>query len=544
MVIGSLFLVGGHDQRAGHAVYGPALLQGHPDPRAGDLAGAALAAQLADDLDGVHPGRVAAVTVGEQAAVGVRGHRPAQAQVSFLDVVGPLPQLAEAHLLQVADGGDGEAVVQAGHVDLVAGDPGHAERPVGRLAHGLALVREPGVVDGRVEVGVVSLGAAQDPDRLLAAVDGPLGRGDHDGVAAVVVDRAVQQVQRLAHVPGGEHVLDGDLTLAAHHRVGVEGGVVAGEHGDFGQVGVGDVELVHVPPGPHRVPRGHVAARGGEAPVVRYSGRADLRGSRAARAGPVARAAEEQDRDVGQAGRDGRRGLGQLARGAADLDQAERALAELFGPELVRGGAGDVIRHRHRQQAVDVGSGQPGVVQGTANRLELERERSPFGQFALLCGVDADDGRLPFREYHLYPLTTSSASTALATLPSTRIGLMSTDSTSGISSASAPRPVIARAIAAAWASDRPRLAVRSRPPAILATASCAWRRLNGARSRTVPPTISISTPPMPTATTGPNTGSRCSPQEISTEAGTISWTRTPSTLRSGLALLTESSISS
>jgi hypothetical protein len=51
---------------------------------------------------------------------------------------------------------------------------------------------------------------------------------------------------------------------------------------------------------------------------------------------------------------------------------------------VVSGGAGDVVRRRHRQQAVDVGSGQPGVVQGAANRLELERERGPFGKFALL----------------------------------------------------------------------------------------------------------------------------------------------------------------
>ena len=103
---------------------------------------------------------------------------------------------------------------------------------------------------------------------------------------------------------------------------------------------------------------------------------------------------------------------------------------------------------------------------------------------------------------------------------------------------------MAAATLAACAPDRPRLAVRSRPPAILATASSAIRWVNGGRSRTVPPTISISTPPMPAATTGPNTGSRCSPQEISTVAGTISWTRTPSILRSGFAVRMASSISS
>ena len=59
------------------------------------------------------------------------------------------------------------------------------------------------------------------------------------------------------------------------------------------------------------------------------------------------------------------------------------SVAEGIRHMVVRGGAGDVIRHRHRQQAVDVGSGQPGVVQGAANRLELERERGPFGKFAL-----------------------------------------------------------------------------------------------------------------------------------------------------------------
>ena len=67
-----------------------------------------------------------------------------------------------------------------------------------------------------------------------------------------------------------------------------------------------------------------------------------------------------------------------------------------------------------------------------------------------------------------------------------------------------------------------------------ATACSAIRWVNGGRSMTAPPTISISTPPMPTTIMGPNTGSRCRPQEISTEAGTISWTRTPSSCMLGV----------
>src|SRR6266487_6065224 len=183
-----MFLVPRHDQGAGLAVHRHALGQADADPGVRDLALAALAAQLPDDLDRVHAGRVGAVAVGEQAVVGVARHRAAQPGVPAGEVTGPLPQLAEAHLLKVAQHGDGEAVVQAAHVDVVAGDPGDLERHVGGAPDGLAVLGEPRHVDGGVGVGVGGLGTAQYPDRRLAAVDGHVLRGDHYGVAAVVVD--------------------------------------------------------------------------------------------------------------------------------------------------------------------------------------------------------------------------------------------------------------------------------------------------------------------------------------------------------------------
>jgi hypothetical protein len=75
---------------------------------------------------------------------------------------------------------------------------------------------------------------------------------------------------------------------------------------------------------------------------------------------------------------------GDAGRNRADAPASPGSSTIAFPRPVVRGGAGDVVRRRHRQQAVDVGSGQPGVVQGAANRLELERERGPFGKFALL----------------------------------------------------------------------------------------------------------------------------------------------------------------
>src|SRR5215203_1789912 len=114
------FSVDAHDERARHAVDGPSLLQRHADAGIGDLTRTALAAELADDLDGVHARRITRVAVGEQTAVGVHRHLAAEAHMAFLDVVGALAELAEAHLLEVADRGDAEAVVDAGDVDVVA----------------------------------------------------------------------------------------------------------------------------------------------------------------------------------------------------------------------------------------------------------------------------------------------------------------------------------------------------------------------------------------------------------------------------------------
>ena len=47
---------------------------------------------------------------------------------------------------------------------------------------------------------------------------------------------------------------------------------------------------------------------------------------------------------------------------------------------------------------------QARVVEGALDGLELQRERGAVGELALLGGVDADDRRLPFGEWHFVSL--------------------------------------------------------------------------------------------------------------------------------------------
>src|SRR5579859_1144406 len=103
--------VDGQDQGAAAAVHRKTLLERDPDLRVRHLAVTAFAPQLADHFDHLKPRGVTAVAVGEQSAVGVGRHPAAQPGVALLDEVRALTDLAEAHLLEVADARDGEAVV-------------------------------------------------------------------------------------------------------------------------------------------------------------------------------------------------------------------------------------------------------------------------------------------------------------------------------------------------------------------------------------------------------------------------------------------------
>ena len=351
------------------------------------------------------------MAVRQEAAVGVGGHGAAEPGVALGEVGRALAQLAEAHLLQIPQHRHGEAVVQAGHVDVVAGHARLGEGQVGGLADGLALLGEPRVGDRRIDVGIGRLGAAEDPDRRLTAGPGHgLGRDD-DGVPAVVVDGAVQQVQRRGDHARAEHVVDGDLAAAAHDRVRVERRVVPVGNGDLGQVCPADPEVVHVALRPHGVPGRHVRPVDVVAPRAGPGRR--IRPGRAAGADLVPGLAPEQDHDVGHPGADRGRGLGQAAGRDAHLQVGQRALAELLGPEHVHRGGRAVRRRVQRDDAVDVAGRQAGVVERALDRLKLQRDRGARQQRpGLLGGVDADDSGLAGREWHAFFLPGSAGDPA------------------------------------------------------------------------------------------------------------------------------------
>ena len=100
---------------------------------------------------------------------------------------------------------------------------------------------------------------AEDHHRRLGEVPGTLQARHQHGAAAVGLQRAVQQVQRVDDHARLLVVLDGDGLL--HSGVGVQGRVPPGGDGDLRQVLAAGAELVHVALG-----RQGVAGRGREVP--------------------------------------------------------------------------------------------------------------------------------------------------------------------------------------------------------------------------------------------------------------------------------------
>ncbi len=90
---------------------------------------------------------------------------------------------------------------------------------------------------------------AEDVDGLLAAVGGPVGRGQQQRAATLAGHGAIKEVERVGHHAGGQHVLDGERSPAVVGRFGVDVAVVANGGGHRGQMlGQGPVHL-HVAPG-------------------------------------------------------------------------------------------------------------------------------------------------------------------------------------------------------------------------------------------------------------------------------------------------------
>ena len=134
-------------------------------------------AQLAHVLD--HHVEAVRVALAQMAAAGVVGPLAAEPDRAVAHVVAALALLAEAVVLELQHGGEGEGVVGAGEVDVLRPDPRVRPQDVLGVVAG----------DGRDRpVLVVHVGArlaaaadhAADQHRMLAAVAGALGRGDDD----------------------------------------------------------------------------------------------------------------------------------------------------------------------------------------------------------------------------------------------------------------------------------------------------------------------------------------------------------------------------
>ena len=80
----------------------------------------------------------------------------------------------------------------------------------------------------------MALGHAHDVDRRPLAGRAPLRRADHDGGAAIALQAAIQQPQRIGDHPRGLVVLD--VMGAVMHGIAVEDRVPARRHGDLRRV--------------------------------------------------------------------------------------------------------------------------------------------------------------------------------------------------------------------------------------------------------------------------------------------------------------------
>ena len=134
-------------------------------------------AQLAHVLDHhVHAVRVA---LAQMAAAGVVRPLAAQPDGAVADVVAALALLAEAVILELQHGGEGEGVVGAGDVDILRPDAGVRPQDVLGVVAGDRRDRAVLVVHVDARLAAAADHAA-DQRRLVPAVAGALGRGDDD----------------------------------------------------------------------------------------------------------------------------------------------------------------------------------------------------------------------------------------------------------------------------------------------------------------------------------------------------------------------------
>jgi hypothetical protein len=162
------------------------------------------------------------------------------------------------------------------------------------------------VAGHQLAVGGRALRRGGDQRRALAQVAGALGRGDDQRDAAVALLATVEEPQHRLDDPARRLViLERDRPLV-EPGVGIGRGVLAVDHRDTAEVGVGDAVLMHVAPGMNRDPRRGRQQPERSIPIEprRQHRRARHPRTAEAHAGALVERAIAHD-DVGNAGRDG-----------------------------------------------------------------------------------------------------------------------------------------------------------------------------------------------------------------------------------------------
>ena len=173
------------------------------------------------------------MALAEQPAMGVDRQLAAQPDAAVHHERPALALLAEAQDLELAHHGEGEAVVDLGDVDVLRPDAGHRE-----AALGAAFTRPKSRRSGRCAIDAGDSGwPSATPmigDQRLLQVARAVGGADDDGGAAVALQAAVEQPERIGDHARGVMLLDRQRLV--HHHVAVEDRVLARVDGDLGEV--------------------------------------------------------------------------------------------------------------------------------------------------------------------------------------------------------------------------------------------------------------------------------------------------------------------
>ena len=160
------------------------------------------------------------------------GRSPPSADAAVHDERPALAFLAEAQKLELVDHREGEAVVDLGDVDVLGPDARHVVGARCRL--GEAELQQVGALGDRGRRFGMALGHAHHRDQRLLEVARAVGGADDDGGAAVALQAAVEQPERIGDHARGVMLLDRERFV--HHHVAVQDGVLARHHGDLGEV--------------------------------------------------------------------------------------------------------------------------------------------------------------------------------------------------------------------------------------------------------------------------------------------------------------------